>query len=134
MSAGAKGGGDQPGPSWIWAAVGFVVLQVAVAAGADLFAPEVYDPEYAARLERICARRAQTARPRPLVLLGSSRTCQLCPNTCRHSRPPTLRHGSAVQLLTGRRRTGLLPPRVLSDSCAGRTVSPTGSSWNSCRR
>ncbi len=61
----------------IWAAVAFVAFQVTTIAGADLLAPEVYDPEYAARLARLQARRAKHPDRPLLVLLGSSRTCQL---------------------------------------------------------
>jgi hypothetical protein len=61
----------------IWGLVAFVVVQAAVAASADLLAPEVYDPEYAARLSRLQARRAEHPDRPLLVLLGSSRTGQL---------------------------------------------------------
>ena len=61
----------------IWALVGFVAFQVSVVAAADLFAPEVYDPEYAARLTRLQARHAEHPERPLLVLLGSSRTTQL---------------------------------------------------------
>jgi len=61
----------------IWSAVAFVAVQAAVAASADLLAPEVYDPEYAARLARLQARRAEHPDRPLLVLVGSSRTGQL---------------------------------------------------------
>jgi hypothetical protein len=56
-----------------WAAVAFVATQVGLAAAADCLAPELYDPEYAARLDRL--RRERDRHPdRPLaVVLGSSR-------------------------------------------------------------
>ena len=56
---------------------GFVLFQVAIAAAGDLFAPEVYDPEYAARLERLQARHAEHPDRPLLIMLGSSRTAQL---------------------------------------------------------
>lgn len=61
----------------IWGLAAFVLVQAAVAASADLLAPEVYDPEYAARLSRIQARRAEHPDRPLLLLLGSSRTGQL---------------------------------------------------------
>jgi hypothetical protein len=61
----------------IWCLVAFVVVQAAVAASADLLAPEVYDPEYAARLSRLQACRAEHPDRPLLLLLGSSRTGQL---------------------------------------------------------
>jgi hypothetical protein len=61
----------------IWGVIAFAAVQAAVAASADLLAPEIYDPEYAARLTRLQARRAEHP-DRPLLLLfGSSRTGQL---------------------------------------------------------
>jgi hypothetical protein len=56
---------------------GFLGFQVAVVVAADLFAPEVYDPEYAARLTRLQSRHAEHPDRPILVLLGSSRTAQL---------------------------------------------------------
>jgi hypothetical protein len=44
---------------------------------ADVFAPEVYDPEYAARLKRLRARHAERPDRPMLVVLGSSRTISL---------------------------------------------------------
>lgn len=61
----------------IWALVGFVAFQVSVVAAADLFAPEVYDPEYAARLARLQVRHGEHPERPLLVMLGSSRTTQL---------------------------------------------------------
>jgi hypothetical protein len=61
----------------IWSLVAFVLVQAAVAASADLLAPEIYDPEYAARLTRLQARRSEHPDRSLLVLLGSSRTGQL---------------------------------------------------------
>jgi hypothetical protein len=61
----------------IWCAAAFVLVQAVVAAAADVLAPEVYDPEYAARLARLKARRAAHPDRPLLVLLGSSRTGQL---------------------------------------------------------
>ena len=48
-----------------------------MAASADLLAPEIYDPEYAARLSRLQARQAEHPDRPLLLLLGSSRTGQL---------------------------------------------------------
>jgi hypothetical protein len=61
----------------IWGIAAFVLAQAAVAASADLLAPEVYDPEYAARLSRLQDRRAEFPDRPLLLLLGSSRTGQL---------------------------------------------------------
>jgi hypothetical protein len=61
----------------IWCVVAFIAMQVAVAASADLLAPEVYDPEYAARLTRLQARHAEHPDRPLLLMLGSSRTGQL---------------------------------------------------------
>src|SRR5262245_2825844 len=61
----------------IWGAVAFVAVQAVVAASADVLAPEVYDPEYAARLARLQTRRAEHPDRPLLLLLGSSRTGQL---------------------------------------------------------
>src|SRR5262245_63606875 len=61
----------------IWTAAVFAIVQIAMVAGADMLAPEVYDPEYAARLTRLQARHAEHPDRPLLVLLGSSRTCQL---------------------------------------------------------
>ena len=61
----------------IWCLIAFVAVQVMVAASADVLAPEVYDPEYAARLARLQARAPSTPSARCLLLLGSSRTGQL---------------------------------------------------------
>jgi hypothetical protein len=61
----------------IWGLVAFLLVQAAVAASADLLAPEVYDPEYAARLGRLQSRRNEHPNHPLLVLLGSSRTGQL---------------------------------------------------------
>jgi hypothetical protein len=61
----------------IWGLAAFIVVQAAVAAGGDFLAPKVYDPEYAARLTRLQAQRAQHPDRPLLVLLGSSRTGQL---------------------------------------------------------
>lgn len=61
----------------IWCAVAFVLVQVFVAGAADVLAPEVYDTEYAARLTRLQARRAEHPDRPLLLLLGSSRTGQL---------------------------------------------------------
>ncbi len=61
----------------IWGLAAFVSIQAVVAAGADLLAPEVYDSEYAARLSRLQARRAEHPDCPLLLLLGSSRTGQL---------------------------------------------------------
>jgi hypothetical protein len=58
----------------IWFGVGFVVLQIALAAGVEWFWPRVRDPEYAFKERRLRARLAELPQ-RPLVLaLGSSRT------------------------------------------------------------
>jgi hypothetical protein len=61
----------------IWGVVAFIAVQAAVAASADLLAPEVYDPEYAARLARLQARHAEHPDRPLLLMLGSSRTGQL---------------------------------------------------------
>ena len=61
----------------IWGAVAFVAVQAVVAASADLLAPEIYDPEYAARLARLQARHAEHPDRPLLLMLGSSRTGQL---------------------------------------------------------
>lgn len=61
----------------IWGLAAFVLVQTAVAAGGDLLAPEIYDPEYAARLARLQTQRALHPDRPLLVLLGSSRTGQL---------------------------------------------------------
>ncbi|MBA4189905.1 MAG: hypothetical protein C0467_18125 [Planctomycetaceae bacterium] len=61
----------------IWAVVGFVAFQIAVVVAADAFAAEVYDSEYAARFVRIKARHAEHPERPLLVMLGSSRVCQL---------------------------------------------------------
>lgn len=60
-------------PVLAWAAAAFVATQLAVTAGADGFAPELYDAEYAARIDRL--RRQRQAHPDRalLVVLGSSR-------------------------------------------------------------
>ncbi|HSQ54297.1 MAG TPA: DUF1574 family protein [Gemmata sp.] len=63
--------------SLAWAAIGFVLFQVGIIAAGDLFAPELYDPEYSARLSRLQARHAEHPERPLLVLLGSSRTAQL---------------------------------------------------------
>lgn len=61
----------------IWGVVAFIAVQAAVAASADLLAPEVYDPEYAARLARLQGRHAEHPDRPLLLMLGSSRTGQL---------------------------------------------------------
>src|SRR6516225_10121716 len=61
----------------IWATVGFVAFQVTVVVAGDCFAPELYDPEYSARLTRLQAQRAEHPDERLFVMLGSSRTTQL---------------------------------------------------------
>lgn len=86
----------------IWSAAAFVAIQATMVAGADLLAPEVYDPEYAARLARLQARRAEHPDRPLLLLLGSSRTGQLF-------------------------RPEQLPPTV---DAAGRTVMPFNFSRN----
>ena len=61
----------------MWALVVLTVGHVAFVGLADCFAPEVYDPQYAARLARLRAARAEHPERPLLVLFGSSRTCQL---------------------------------------------------------
>jgi hypothetical protein len=77
MSGRGKSGRRTARAVIIWGVVAFVAVQAAVAASADLLAPEVYDPEYAARLARLQARRAEHPDRPLLLLLGSSRTGQL---------------------------------------------------------
>jgi hypothetical protein len=50
---------------------------VTVVVAGDCFAPELYDPEYSARLTRLQAQRAEHPDERLFVMLGSSRTTQL---------------------------------------------------------
>lgn len=63
--------------SLVWAIVAFAVGSVALVGLADRFAPEVYDPQYGARLTRLRTARAERPERPLLVVLGSSRTCQL---------------------------------------------------------
>jgi hypothetical protein len=58
----------------IWGLVATVGAQVALVAAADTFAPEVFDPVYAARLSRLRVQRAGHPERPLLVMVGSSRT------------------------------------------------------------
>jgi len=60
-----------------WGLAAIVAANVAFVVLADAFAPEVYDPQYGARLARLKAARAEHPDRPLLVVLGSSRTCQL---------------------------------------------------------
>lgn len=82
--------------SLIWGAVAFIAIQLAVIVVADLFAAEVYDPEYAARLSRLKARHAEHPHDPLLVVLGSSRVCQLF----RPEQLPTLTTPGGQRVLT----------------------------------
>src|SRR5688572_7831982 len=57
-----------------WAFAAAVLSQFLLIALADAFAPQVYDPEYAAKLARLRARHAEHPDRPILVVLGSSRT------------------------------------------------------------
>jgi hypothetical protein len=61
----------------LWAIAALAVGNIAFVGLADCFAPEVYDPQYGARLARLRAARAEHPDRPLLVVLGSSRTCQL---------------------------------------------------------
>ena len=55
-----------------WAAAGWALVQLSLAAAIELAAPEMRDPEYAVRERRLLARLAEGRRLR--LMLGSSRT------------------------------------------------------------
>ena len=74
----SRRGGRAPARSaLVWGIVALAVGHVAFVGLADCFAPEVYDPQYAARLARLRVARAEHPERPLLVLFGSSRTCQL---------------------------------------------------------
>ncbi len=72
-----RGSRTRARPALVWAVVALAVGHVAVVALADAFAPEVYDPQYGARLARLKAARAEHPERPLLVMFGSSRTYQL---------------------------------------------------------
>ncbi len=73
MSLIRRTGARRAGRALLWAALSFVVAQLGLGVAVERWLPGVRDPEYAAKFERLEARRAE-APGRPLVLvLGSSR-------------------------------------------------------------
>lgn len=76
-AAGPRGGRAAARGALVWALVAIAVGHVAFVGLADTFAPEVYDPQYGARLARLRAARAEHPDRPLLVVLGSSRTYQL---------------------------------------------------------
>src|SRR5438445_5917624 len=58
----------------LWGLAGFVALQAGVELAMDHWLPQLRDPEYGAKLERLRSKLAETPRAFTIVMLGSSRT------------------------------------------------------------